>query len=465
MIQLFIDREEELRFLEERFKSGSPELVVIYGRRRIGKTELVARFIKGKVSVYFLADRRPERELLLELRTKMAQLLQDESFAKLEIKDWLELFEEFLKWWKGDRVIISLDEFPTLIEGNKATPSIFQKIWDLKLKNSQVMLILLGSSVSMIETEVLGYKSPLYGRRTGQWKLLPIRFQYLKEFFPKYSEEDLVRVYGCLGGVPAYLLKFNPNIPFWANITERFLRRGEFLYGEAEFLLREELREPRFYSAILKGVALGASSFGEIANSTGLEKSLLSKYLDVLEELGWIERLYPIGERLKPRKAFHRIADPYMSFWFRYIFPNKSDLELGNAEPITERVKTDYEAYLGTVFEHLLRENLWYLTTKSLLPIRPKTAGRWWFKDREIDVVALDETQPSAIFFEAKWSNLKEAEAERILRILERKTQDFRWKKENRTEYLGLFAKKISGKEELSKRGFIVLELKDLFKN
>jgi len=462
MIQLFVNRSEELQLLEEKFNSTSPELVVIYGRRRVGKTELVARFMKGKPAVYFLADRRPEKDLLLELRAKMAQVLKDESFAKLEVKDWLELFEEFLKWWKGGRVILALDEFPTLIEGNKAVPSIFQKLWDLKLKNSQVMLILLGSSVGMMETDVLGYRSPLYGRRTGQWKLLPIRFQYLSEFFPKYSEEDLVRVYGCLGGVPAYLLKFDPNISFWANVAERFLRKGEFLYGEAEFLLREELREPRFYSAILKAAALGASSFGEIANSTGLEKSLLSKYLDVLEELGWIECLYPVGERLKPRKALHRIADPYMAFWFRYVFPNKSDLELGNIEPAIEKVQQDYEVYLGTVFEQIFRESLQPLAVKGLLPIRPRSVGTWWFRDLEIDVVALDEAQPSAIFFEVKWGSLKGAEAKKILQTLERKVQDFRWRKENRREYLGLFAKKVQGKEEFSKQGYVILELEDL---
>jgi len=463
VIQLFVDRDEELRFLEEKFDSSVPELVVIYGRRRVGKTELVARFAKGKPAVYFLADRRPERDLLLELRAKMSQALRDESFAKLEIKDWQELFEEFLKWWRGGRVIIALDEFPVLIEGNKAIPSIFQKIWDLKLKDSHVMLILLGSSVGMMETEVLGYRSPLYGRRTGQWRLLPIGFQYLREFFPGYNEEDLVRVYGCLGGVPAYLLKFDPNTSFWANVAEKLLRKGEFLYAEAEFLLREELREPRFYSAILRAVALGASSFGEIANTTGLEKSLLSKYLDVLEELGWVERLYPIGERLKPRRALHRIADPYMAYWFRYIFSNRSDLELGNVEPIVGRIRRDYEVYLGKVFEQLFRENLWNLAVKCSLPIRPKSIGRWWFRDLEIDAVALDEDQSSAMFFEVKWASLREVEARKILRTLERKAQDFGWRREDRSEYLGLFAKKVQGKEELSEQGYIVLELKDLF--
>jgi len=464
VIQLFVDREEELQFLEDKFNSGSSELVVIYGRRRIGKTELVARFMRGKRAVYFLSDRRPEKDLLVELRAKMAQALQDESFAKLEVKDWLELFEEFLKWWKRGRVIIALDEFPALIEGNKAVPSIFQKIWDLKLQNSQVMLILLGSSVGMMETEVLSYRSPLYGRRTGQWKLQPMRFKYLREFFPKYGEEDLVRVYGCLGGVPAYLLKFDPDRSLWENIAERLLRRGEFLYGEAEFLLREELREPRFYSAILRAVASGASSFGEIANSTGLEKSLLSKYLDVLEDLGWVERLYPVGESPRPRKALHQIADPYMAFWFRYIYPNKSDLELGSLEPIIEKIKRDYEEYLGKVFEQLSIDSLWHLAAKGLLPFHPESIGRWWFKDQEIDAIALNESQSSAAFFEAKWSSLKEAEAKRILQTLEGKTQNFRWKKEDRREYLGLIAKKVEGKEELSRQGYIILELNDLLR-
>jgi hypothetical protein len=462
MIQQFVDRDEELRFLEERFGSAGAELVVIYGRRRIGKTELVARFVKGKPAVYFLADRRPERDLLLELRAKMAQVLADESFAKLEVKDWQELFEEFMGWWRGDRVIIVLDEFPALIEGNRAIPSVFQRIWDLRLKDSRVMLILLGSSVGMMETEVLGYRSPLYGRRTGQWKLLPLRFRYLREFFPKYDAVDLVRAYGCLGGVPAYLLKFDPEVSFWANVAGKILRRGEFLYGEAEFLLREELREPRYYSAILKALAAGASSFGEVANATGLEKSILSKYLDVLEELGWIERLYPIGERLKPRKGLYQIADPYMGFWFRYVFTNKSDLELGEVESVVERIRRDYDVHLGVVFERLFRENLWDLAAKGLLQSRPKSVGKWWFRDQEIDAIALDDTQPSAMFFEVKWASLKKAEAIKILQTLEEKVQEFRWRKGRRSEFFGLFAREVEGRKDLSEKGYVLFELRDL---
>jgi len=207
---------------------------------------------------------------------------------------------------------------------------------------------------------------------------------------------------------------------------------------------------------------LGASSFGEIANSTGLEKSLLSKYLDVLEELGWIERLYPVGERLKPRRALHRIADSYMAFWFRYVFPNKSDLEFGNVEPVIEKLKRDYEEYLGSVFEQLFRENIWRLAAKGLLPIHPESVGRWWFRDQEIDAIALDESQASAAFFEAKWSSLNEGDARRILQMLERKAEDFRWRKEERKEYLGLIARRVSGREELSNQGYLIFELKDL---
>ncbi|MEM3404506.1 MAG: ATP-binding protein [Nitrososphaeria archaeon] len=462
MFQLFVNRQKELIFLEEKFRSNSSEFIVIYGRRRIGKTELVATFIKGKPAVYFLADRRPEKDLLQELKEKMGQALNDESFLKLEVKGWLELFDEFLKWWKEGKIIIVIDEFPTLIEGNKAIPSIFQKIWDTKLKDSQIMLVLLGSSIGMMETEVLDYRSPLYGRRTGQWKVQPLYFPYLKDFFRTYNEEDLVRVYGCLGGVPAYLHKFDPNLPFWDNIASRFLRKGEFLYGEAEFLLREELREPRLYSAVLKAIAFGAPTFGEIANITGLEKTLLSKYLDVLEELGWVERLYPVGEKFKPRKAFYRIADNYMAFWFRYIFPNKSDLELGNIDQIMVKLKHNYDAYLGMVYEQLFRESIQCI--KNLLPISPKTVGKWWFKDQEVDAIVLDEAQPSSIFFEVKWSNIRKNEAERIIQDLKQKAQIFKWKKEERKEFFGLFAKKVEGREELSSEGYTILELKDILR-
>jgi AAA+ ATPase superfamily predicted ATPase len=459
MIQLFADREQELQFLENHYKTKTAELVVVYGRRRVGKTELSLQFSKNKPHIYFLADRRPETELIQELKQRMSNHLEDSSFAKLDIKNWADLFQEFTRWSKNEHTIIIIDEFPNLIEANHATPSVFQKIWDQNLKNTGTMLILLGSSIAMMETEVLNYKSPLYGRRTAQWKLEPLKLPHLKPFFPEYSLETLVHVYGCLGGVPAYLQKFDPDRSFWQNIEQRILTKGEFLYEEAEFLLREELREPRNYSSILRAIAQGAKTYGEILNQTGMDKGMLSKYASVLEDLGFAKRVYPVAAKPKPRKGQYTIADNYLAFWFKYVFPNKTELETGNTTQVLNRIHEDYNIHLGYVFEQVTQEILTEIQRKDKLPFRFTTMGKWWFKNTEIDLIALDEETRTTTFLETKWSNLNEQDTQRTLNNLKTKAQQFRWNRKE--ENYGIIAKKITAKQQLRSKGYIALDLTD----
>jgi len=459
MLQLFVNRQQELQFLEEHYKTKAAELVVIYGRRRVGKTEFTIQFSKNKPHIYFLADQRPETELIQELKQQMSLYLQNESFAKLAIQDWIELFNEFTKWNKNTHVVIIIDEFPALIETNHAVPSIFQKIWDQNLKNTPTMLILLGSSIAMMETEVLNYKSPLYGRRTAQWKLEPLKTHHLKPFFPHYNLETLIHVYACLGGVPAYLQKFNPQNSFWQNVQQKILTKGEFLYEEAEFLLREELREPRNYNIILKAIAQEAQTYGEILNKTSIDKSMLSKYASVLDDLGFIKRTHPIGTTPKPRKSQYAIADNYLNFWFKYVFPNKTELEAGNSENVLNKIKQDYNIYLGHVFEQVATELLTEMKTNHKLPFTFTSMGKWWFKNNEIDLIALDEEKQTATFIETKWSNLNKQDCQRILQNLKAKAQHFKWPRKN--ENYAIIAKKINEKEELKKQAHLIFDLHD----
>jgi len=459
MIQLFVNREKELTFLEERYKTKEAELIIIYGRRRVGKTELTLQFSKNKPHIYFLADQRPEKNLIQELKKQMSLYLQNESFEKLALQDWIELFNEFTKWNKNKPTIIIIDEFPILIETNRAIPSIFQKIWDQNLKNTPTTLILLGSSVTMMETEVLNYKSPLYGRRTAQWKLEPLKIHHLKQFFPNYNLETLIHVYACLGGVPAYLQKFNPQKNFWQNLEQKILTKGEFLHEEATFLLREELREPRNYNIILTAIAQEAQTYGEILNKTGINKSMLSKYASVLEDLGFIKRIHPIGTKPKPRKGQYIIADNYLNFWFKYIFPNKTELEAGNTQTVLNKIKQDYNNYLGHIFEQVTTELLTEMKTNHKLPFTYTSIGKWWYKNNEIDLVALDEEKQTTTFLETKWSTLNEHDCQRILQNLKTKAQNFQFphKKEN---YV-IVAKKISQKEKLTNRNHYLFDLQD----
>jgi uncharacterized protein len=459
MLQLFVNRKQELQFLDEHYKTKTAELIVIYGRRRVGKTEFTLHFSKNKPHIYFLADQRPEKELIQELKQQMSRYLQNESFAKLAIKDWIELFEEFIKWNKNTPTIIIIDEFPALIEVNHAVPSIFQKIWDQNLKNTSTLLILLGSSITMMETEVLNYKSPLYGRRTAQWKLEPLKIHHLKPFFPHYNLETIIHVYACLGGIPAYLHKFNPENSFWENVQQKILTKGEFLYEEAEFLLREELREPRNYAIILKAIAQDAQTFGEILNKTSVDKSMLSKYASVLEDLGFIKRTHPIGTMPKPRKSQYVIADNYLNFWFKYVFPNKTELEAGNSENILKKIKQDYNVYLGHSFEQVAIEFVTEMKTNHTLPFTYTSIGKWWFKNIEVDLIALDEEKQIATFIETKWSNLNSLDCQRILQNLKAKSQHFRW--DHKEKNYVIIAKHITDKGQLTKQGLLVFDLED----
>jgi hypothetical protein len=321
------------------------------------------------------------------------------------------------------------------------------------------MLILLGSSVAMMETEVLNYKSPLYGRRTGQWKLDPLKVFHLKPFFSKYDLGTLINVYGCLGGVPAYMQKLDPDETFWENVEQKILTKGEFLYEEADFLLREELREPRNYSSILKAIAQGAKTYGEILNLTGLDKSIVSKYASVLEDLGFVKRIYPLAAKSKPRKGIYTIADNYLGFWFKYVFPSRAELETGNTGYVLNKVKEDYSTHLGRTFEQVVPDLLTEMKKRNWLPFTFTSMGKWWFRDCEIDLVAIDEEKQTVTFIEAKWSTLSRRDCEKILSNLKNKAPMFRHtrKKEN----YGIIAKKIVEKQHLRDEGYIAIDLKD----
>lgn len=452
MVQQFIDREEELEFLEKLYKERKSNLLIVYGRRRVGKTELIKQFIKGKPHLYFLADDRGDSQNLKELQYFMAEFLDEELFKKAKIKDWIELFSEFFKILKN-KIIIVIDEFPYLIKSNKAIPSIFQKIWDNILSNKDVYLILLGSSISMMETHTLAYRSPLYGRRTGQLKILPFKFRYLHNFFPNYSLEDIIKVYSITDGIPAYMLTLNPNISFYENLKENILKPGRFLYQEVEILLKEELREQANYFNILKSIAMGRTKFGEIVNCTGLDKTLVSKYLNTLILLHVIKKEFSVTEKKETRNARYIFEDNYYNFWFKFIYPNRTFIEGGKVEELIENVKKDMNLYFSLIFEKICKEFLFYKQKISFNKV-----GRWWYKDKEIDIVILNEKTKEILFAECKWQD--KVNAEKILYELKEKVRFVDWNNEKRKEYYAIFAK--SFKKKIKEQNVMLFDLKDL---
>jgi len=433
----FINRKEELRVLEEKWESKTAQFFVMYGKRRVGKTELVKQFLKNKPGMYFLADKRNHIDQLKELGRVTGNYFEDAILTRNGFFSWLEFFEYISKKAK-DPLVVVIDEYPYLVETDAATSSLFQKGWDEYGKKSKIFLILLGSSISMMESEVLAYKAPLFGRRTGQMLVDPMTFEESRKFFPGKAFEACMSIYAITGGMPMYLSQIDSKISIKENIKKKIFPHTEFLHNEVEFMLKEELREPKNYLSILKAISWGKRKFGEIANETGLKKSVAIKYLSVLERLRLVEKEVPVTEKHphKSRKGLYILTDNFFRFWFQYIFPFKSDLEIGRTEYALGRWEETFSTLEGLVYERVCRELLMRMDSE-LFPM--ERIGKWWEREKEIDAVGLSEREKKIVFAECKWSNKKVGT--NILEDLREKSQHVDWHQDDREEYFVLFSK------------------------
>jgi AAA+ ATPase superfamily predicted ATPase len=434
---MFVGRIKELQALNGFYKKPGPQFIVIYGKRRVGKTTLIKEFIKDKSHIYFLAQQITERENLRLLGESTGSFYKDGLLQKTGFTHWDHVFP-YLKAKIKKKFIFVIDEFPYLASSSKGISSIFQKGWDEYLKDTHVFLILCGSSIGMMEKDVLSYKAPLYGRSTGQIFLKPFSFLSSREFFPGLSFEHCLEIFSVTGGNPSYLFKMNPHLTLEKNIRKYILKPEEFLYNEVEFILRQELREPRYYFAILKAIALSNNRINEITNETGIEKSNLHRYIFTLEDLGMVYKEIPVTEKnpLKSRKGIYRIQDEFFYFWFRYILPNKSIIEEGAIDYVINKIKLDFPNVIATSYEKAAKE----IIRKNQDLIFPFTgAGRWWDRNEEIDVVALNEQERKIIFTEVKWRNKLTGLS--VYNNLVKKSTYVSWNRGQRKEYFCLFSK------------------------
>lgn len=403
---IFADRAQELRVLKERLGSRAAEFMIIYGRRRVGKTELIRTFLKGKSHLYYLADRRTEAEQLEIVSSLLGEYFEDDVVLAQPLKTWDLVFRYIETRLKPkERFVLVLDEFPYLVETTPALPSILQRHWDQHLKTRNVFVVLCGSSMSFMEKEILSHKSPLYGRRTGQLEILPFGYREARQMLPDLSVTDLIEFYSVFGGIPAYLECIDPEETLWTNIEREIFPSDRFLHNEVHFLLMEELRTPRIYFAILRALALGRTRVNDIVQLTGLDRGVVGKYLDNLMELRIVERKVPVTEHpTKSRKGIYRIQDHYFRFWFRYIYPHVTYLEEGRYETVLQRIRRDFPTFVGTAFEEVCRDFL--RASRERMPVQWTSLGSWWDKEEEIDIVAGDDSG-NYLLGECKWSNKK----------------------------------------------------------
>jgi AAA+ ATPase superfamily predicted ATPase len=403
---MFVGRDRELAELRSLYDSKGFQCVVLWGRRRVGKTTLITEFCKDRECVYFTALETSERENIESL--SRAILSDSSGTASPVFSDYQSAFEYLAEKAKKRRIVVALDEYPYLAKSWPGISSLLQTMIDQKLKKTELFLILCGSSMSFMENQVLGYQSPLYGRRTAQFKIEPLNFHETVRFFPKYTLRDIAVVYGITGGVPLYLEQFDDRISFAKNITRAFFSPSAYLFEEPLNLLKQEVRDPAYYNAIVKTVVDGATRLGEIATKVGLETSACTVYLKNLIDLGILKKEFPVGER-SPRKGIYTIEDHLFRFWYLFVSPHISMIQRGMADAVWTRVEPDIPRYMGPVFEDICREYLWCLNAAGTLSEGVTEIGRWWGTDErtksesEIDIVGLNGSA-AVLFGECKWT-------------------------------------------------------------
>ena len=427
---MFIGRDKELNALDKLYKSDKFEFVVIYGRRRVGKTALINQFSGDKKSIYFMGIESNEKQNLENLSKSIIEfssgIQTESSFASFQAA-----LEYVFKLAENERIILTIDEYPYVARSSKSLASTLQFLIDKYKDTSKLMLILCGSSMSYMEDHVLAYKAPLYGRRTAQMKILPFDFEESCRYFNNLSDEDKALIYGIVGGTPQYFLQMSDKLSVEENIKNTYLNPMSFLYEEPVNLLKQEVREPAIYTAIITAIANGHSRMSEISTKVGEDTNVCSNYLKNLMNLGIIKKETPYGEK-ESRKSIYSIEDNMFYFWYRFVLDNNSVIARGATDMVYKRIESQLPNYMGRVFEEICMQYLWKQLLEGNAPIEFVSLGRWWGNDpikktqAEIDIMG-EQDNDAALFAECKWRNEK-VDLD-ILEILIERSKLFRYTK------------------------------------
>jgi AAA+ ATPase superfamily predicted ATPase len=459
----FINRERELAALNEQYASDGASFMVIYGRRRVGKTTLIKEFIQDKRALYFLANEENETISMKRFTETLSDYTGQENLKNASFYNWRNLFDVFLKYDQNEKKLLIFDELPYLVNANPAFPSILQLVWDQWFQNHNIMLILCGSLINMMEKYTLNYSSPLYGRRTGQIKLKQIDFLHYDKFFENMPYRDLVEHYAVTGGIPKYIELFDGQKNLFDEIQRLMLSPEGLLFEEPEFLLRREVEEIGSYFSIIKSIAAGNRKPGKISTDIGVKQTSLPKYLKTLIDLDILEREVPVTENNpeKSKMSLYQIKDNFIRFWFRFVYPERGRLELGQSDYVLERIKANFiDNHVAHIYENVCRSELWRLALEG--EVRFNKLGRWWNSKEEIDIVALDSTGNDIVFAECKYRR-GQMDADVFYSLLQKK-ELVPWKREIRQEKFVLFS--INGftdrlREISRERGDLLLVGKD----
>ena len=427
---MFIGREREMATLNHLYQSDKFEFVVIYGRRRVGKTALINQFIQDKEAIYYMGVESNSKQNLENFSKNIMEykvnIQVDTSFLSFQAA-----LEYVFQLAEKERLVLAIDEYPYVARSSESFASTIQLLIDKYKDHSKLMLILCGSSMSYMEDHVLSYKAPLYGRRTAQMKIQPFDFFDTCQYFCNFSDEDRALVYGMVGGTPQYLLQMDDRLTIEENMKNTFLNPNSFLFEEPENLLKQEVREPALYNAIITAIATGSSRVAEISTKVGEQSSVCTNYLKNLMALGLIQKETPYGEKTS-RKSIYSINDNMFRFWYRFIPENNSIIVRGATNLAYKRIEPHLSDYMGKVFEEICKQYLWKLLLDGNCPIEFNDLGRCWgtnpstHNQEEIDIMG-EQDKNTALFGECKWTNQKVDTG--ILETLLKRSQLFHYSK------------------------------------
>lgn len=428
---MFVGRDKEMQTLETLFAKDTFEFVVMYGRRRVGKTTLINEFIKNKKAIFYPGIDSNEKQNL-ELFSNCIMSAVSGIPADMVFRDFNDAFEYIYNMAQKERLVLVIDEYPYLANCYGGISSLLASFIDHKYLNSRLMLILCGSALSFMENQVLGYQSPLYGRRTAQMKILPFTFAECRKYYHNFNAEDMALAYGVTGGIPLYMSKLDDKKSMEDNIKENFFETSAYLFEEPANLMKQECREPMQYNAIIKSIATGYSKMSEISGASGIhDTSAVSGYISKLISLGILVKEFPYKSETT-RKTVYRLSDSMFQFWYRFVPVNLSLIAQGAGDRAYSRIVNQIPSYMGFVFEEMCKQYLWQENLKGKAPVEFTNLGRWWGNDPvekkevEIDMIA-DNEENEAIFAECKWRN--EAVGESVLKELQHRSTLFHYRK------------------------------------
>jgi uncharacterized protein len=431
----FIDfkgRSRELSLLDELWAAGEATLLILYGRRRVGKTRLLKQWRQQSQaatsqvrSLYWMAEPSSTLDQLRSFSHAVYNLANPQAPAPADFTyaTWEQAWQQVASLARQERLALFVDEFTYVLEIDPGAAGTLQKAWDEVLQHSRLFLTLCGSHLGMMQRHLLSYQAPLYGRANRQLHLQPIPFGNTRDFFPNYDADERVAIYAIFGGVPAYWERIEPKLSISENIRRQLLTPGNLMQDEPRLLLQDFVREPHNYVSILQAISGGARVQKEISGRTGLAQGHVSKYLSVLQEAGFVERRVPVTAGESSRLGRYHITDPYLRFYYRFLFPRQAQLAMDEPEPAQAEIKRHLLDFIAShTWEELCREWTLRAGARGALPLAIDQVGSAWSRTAQVDVVAVNSRTKALILGECKWH--PRSAGQQVLRDLVAKTAE-----------------------------------------